>query len=48
MNNENEILQELHEINRNTTFMTIILIGILVVSLIILLALATRVGALSL
>jgi hypothetical protein len=48
MNNENEILQELREINRNTTFMTIILIGILVVSSLILLALATGVGALSL
>jgi hypothetical protein len=48
MNNGNEILQELHEINRNTTFMTIILIGILVVNLLILLALATGVGALSL
>jgi predicted nucleic acid-binding Zn ribbon protein len=48
MNNENEILQELREINRNTTFMTFILIGILVVSFLILLALATGVGALSL
>ena len=48
MNNENEILQELREINRNTTFITIILIGILVVSFLILLALATGVGALSL
>jgi predicted nucleic acid-binding Zn ribbon protein len=48
MNNENEILQELREINRNTTFMTTMLIGILIVSFLILLAIATGVGVLSL
>jgi hypothetical protein len=36
MNNENEILQGLREINRNTTIMAITLIAILVVSFVIL------------
>jgi hypothetical protein len=41
MNNENEVLQELREINRNTTFMTVILIAIAVISFLILVMVVT-------